>query len=61
MHDAASDILAGTAAGIAQVAVGHPLDTLKVRLQTQSRALYANFGQALRLTLREGKPHSQSH
>eukprot|EP01129_Flabellula_baltica_P013350 TRINITY_DN6174_c0_g1_i1.p1 TRINITY_DN6174_c0_g1~~TRINITY_DN6174_c0_g1_i1.p1 ORF type:complete len:286 (-),score=44.41 TRINITY_DN6174_c0_g1_i1:30-887(-) len=33
--DALIDILAGTAGGIAQVVIGHPLDTLKVRLQTQ--------------------------
>ncbi|CAM9388823.1 unnamed protein product, partial [Discosporangium mesarthrocarpum] len=33
---AIKDILAGTVAGFAQVAVGHPLDTIKVRLQTQS-------------------------
>jgi len=30
------DILAGSIRGIAQVMVGHPLDTIKVRLQTQS-------------------------
>jgi len=30
------DLLAGSIRGIAQVAVGHPLDTVKVRLQTQS-------------------------
>mmetsp|Transcript_22578 Transcript_22578/g.35961 ORF Transcript_22578/g.35961 Transcript_22578/m.35961 type:complete len:266 (-) Transcript_22578:945-1742(-) len=33
--DAAVDILAGTAGGFAQVVAGHPLDTIKVRLQTQ--------------------------
>eukprot|EP00471_Norrisiella_sphaerica_P009550 CAMPEP_0184494732 /NCGR_PEP_ID=MMETSP0113_2-20130426/29453_1 /TAXON_ID=91329 /ORGANISM="Norrisiella sphaerica, Strain BC52" /LENGTH=328 /DNA_ID=CAMNT_0026880607 /DNA_START=55 /DNA_END=1041 /DNA_ORIENTATION=- len=32
------EIGAGTAAGIAQVAVGHPFDTVKVRLQTQTSA-----------------------
>ncbi|CAM9970834.1 unnamed protein product, partial [Phaeothamnion confervicola] len=30
------DIVSGTVAGFAQVVVGHPLDTIKVRLQTQS-------------------------
>lgn len=34
--DAARDILAGTAAGVAQTISGHPMDTVKVRLQTQS-------------------------
>ena len=29
------DILSGTVGGIAQIIVGHPLDTIKVRLQTQ--------------------------
>ncbi|CAM9299290.1 unnamed protein product [Ascophyllum nodosum] len=33
---ALKDIMSGTVAGFAQVAVGHPLDTVKVRLQTQS-------------------------
>ena len=34
--EAAIDTAAGTCAGIAQVAVGHPLDTIKVRMQAQS-------------------------
>mmetsp|Transcript_33433 Transcript_33433/g.40969 ORF Transcript_33433/g.40969 Transcript_33433/m.40969 type:complete len:299 (-) Transcript_33433:434-1330(-) len=32
---ALKDVLSGTGGGIAQVAAGHPLDTIKVRLQTQ--------------------------
>ena len=32
----ARDTVAGTCGGIAVVAIGHPFDTLKVRLQTQS-------------------------
>jgi len=32
----AKDLVAGTVGGVALVLVGHPLDTLKVRLQTQS-------------------------
>jgi solute carrier family 25 (mitochondrial carnitine/acylcarnitine transporter), member 20/29 len=31
------DFLAGTFSGVAQVLVGHPFNTLKVRLQTSSR------------------------
>ena len=31
------DIIAGTTAGVAVVAVGHPFDTLKVLLQAQPR------------------------
>ncbi len=32
------DIVAGTCGGISVTLVGHPFDTLKVRLQTQSQA-----------------------
>eukprot|EP00127_Corallochytrium_limacisporum_P005622 Clim_evm1s210 gene=Clim_evmTU1s210 len=35
MSEGAKDFVAGTAAGMVQVLVGHPLDTIKVRLQTQ--------------------------
>ena len=34
----AKDIVAGTTGGISVTLVGHPFDTLKVRLQTQSQA-----------------------
>ena len=34
--DMAIDTISGTAAGIAQVVVGHPLDTLKIRMQASS-------------------------
>lgn len=37
--DSRNDIIAGSARGIAQIIVGHPLDTIKVRLQTQSRLI----------------------
>lgn len=33
--DTAIDLFAGTMGGVAQVVVGHPLDTIKVRMQTQ--------------------------
>ena len=35
-REAAIDTASGTCAGIAQVAIGHPLDTIKIRMQTQS-------------------------
>jgi len=35
LYNAVKDITSGTFGGIAQVCVGHPLDTIKVRLQTQ--------------------------
>jgi solute carrier family 25 carnitine/acylcarnitine transporter 20/29 len=51
---AANDICAGTIAGIAQVAVGHPLDTIKVRLQTGD-GHFRSVGDCLRRTVaREG-------
>ena len=34
----ALDLVAGTAAGTAQLLVGHPFDTIKVKLQSQSAA-----------------------
>jgi solute carrier family 25 carnitine/acylcarnitine transporter 20/29 len=39
----AQDLIAGTVGGWAQVVVGQPLDTIKVRLQTQpSPPIYRN-------------------
>jgi len=35
---AIKDIFSGTVGGLLQVAVGHPLDTIKTRMQTQVRA-----------------------
>ena len=34
----AKDVIAGTCGGVSVTLVGHPFDTLKVRLQTQSQA-----------------------
>src|SRR3989338_2500442 len=34
-RNTAIDLLAGTTGGLFQLVVGHPLDTIKVRLQTQ--------------------------
>ncbi len=57
------DCVAGTCAGVAQVAIGHPLDTLKVRVQSAGQVVRGGGGggggdglstptQALRTTLR---------
>ncbi|KAI9097242.1 mitochondrial carrier domain-containing protein [Phlyctochytrium arcticum] len=47
------DLIAGTAGGWAQVVVGHPFDTLKVRLQTQGpQHQYANALDCLKQTVR---------
>jgi len=48
------DITAGSVRGFAQVAVGHPLDTIKVRLQTQSGkdARFAGVTDCFRETLK---------
>ncbi len=45
------DFLAGTTGGVAQVIVGHPFNTLKVRLQTSTR--YTGGMDCLRSTLKE--------
>ncbi|OAE34606.1 hypothetical protein AXG93_167s1170 [Marchantia polymorpha subsp. ruderalis] len=37
MGDVAKDLAAGTLAGVAQLLVGHPFDTIKVKLQSQPR------------------------
>jgi len=39
MMDAAIDVSAGTLAGMMQVIIGHPLDTIKVRMQTNGAVL----------------------
>jgi len=48
----AKDVLAGTVAGIGITLVGHPFDTLKVRLQTQSHTnpTYSGLGDCVRKT-----------
>lgn len=38
--NAIKDIIAGSVRGVAQVVVGHPLDTIKVRLQTQTHTRF---------------------
>ncbi|KAJ1844486.1 hypothetical protein H4S02_007907 [Coemansia sp. RSA 2611] len=50
---AIGDFIAGTMGGWAQVVVGHPFDTIKVRMQTQpSPPVYASSMDCLRATLR---------
>jgi solute carrier family 25 carnitine/acylcarnitine transporter 20/29 len=36
VEEAAINTISGTIAGVAQVAVGHPLDTIKIRMQTKN-------------------------
>eukprot|EP01113_Clastostelium_recurvatum_P031725 TRINITY_DN3993_c0_g1_i2.p1 TRINITY_DN3993_c0_g1~~TRINITY_DN3993_c0_g1_i2.p1 ORF type:complete len:298 (+),score=57.71 TRINITY_DN3993_c0_g1_i2:69-962(+) len=47
---AVKDIFAGSIGGVAQVLVGHPLDTIKVRLQTQGH-LYSGTADCFRKTV----------
>lgn len=39
---ASNDYIAGVAAGVATVLIGHPFDTIKVKLQTQRRNAQAS-------------------
>ncbi|KAJ0736748.1 putative mitochondrial carrier domain superfamily [Helianthus annuus] len=39
MGDVAKDLAAGTVGGVAQLVVGHPFDTIKVKLQSQPTPL----------------------
>lgn len=53
---AIKDITAGTVGGISICLVGHPFDTLKVRLQTQptgSEAIYKGLGDCFKQTVKE--------
>ncbi|GMH29792.1 hypothetical protein Nepgr_031635 [Nepenthes gracilis] len=57
MADVAKDLTAGTVGGVAQLVVGHPFDTIKVKLQSQPAPLpsqpprYSGAIDALRQTL----------
>ncbi|KAI8058074.1 mitochondrial carrier domain-containing protein [Syncephalis plumigaleata] len=56
-NDHTREFIAGTAGGWAQVVVGHPFDTLKVRLQTQTHPpRFHNGMDCLRVTLKEEGP-----
>ena len=48
-REALLDTFAGTIAGVAQVAVGHPLDTIKVRMQTSGATLRVSDSGPVRL------------
>lgn len=52
---ATKDIIAGSIRGVAQLMAGHPLDTVKVRLQTQSSAVqkYSGLWDCFFTTLKE--------
>ncbi|KAL0036201.1 hypothetical protein WJX79_007894 [Trebouxia sp. C0005] len=58
------DLTAGTFAGAASLVVGHPFDTIKVKLQSQPRPLpghqpqYASAMDAVRKTMAEGGVYS---
>jgi solute carrier family 25 carnitine/acylcarnitine transporter 20/29 len=47
------DIFAGSLGGVAQVLSGHPLDTVKVRLQTQTSLIYTGTIDCLSKTIKE--------
>lgn len=58
----AQDLIAGTVGGWAQVIVGQPLDTIKVRIQTQpTPAIYKNATDCFQQLVRtEGVSFSSS-
>ncbi|RKP10218.1 mitochondrial carrier domain-containing protein [Thamnocephalis sphaerospora] len=57
LNDHTREFVAGTMGGWAQVVVGHPFDTLKVRLQTQTHPpRFHNGMDCLRVTLKEEGP-----
>jgi solute carrier family 25 carnitine/acylcarnitine transporter 20/29 len=47
------DVVAGSLGGVAQVVFGHPLDTVKVRLQTQTSLIYKGTLDCLTKTVKE--------
>jgi solute carrier family 25 carnitine/acylcarnitine transporter 20/29 len=53
LRQSLQDIAAGTVGGLCTVLVGHPLDTIKVRLQTAAPGSGLNMLSCMRLTLRE--------
>lgn len=58
MREVAKDLIAGTVGGVSQLVCGHPLDTIKVKLQSQPAHLpkYAGAFDALKQTLAADGP-----
>ena len=55
LSPAAKDIVSGTCAGVMSIIVCHPLDTIRVRLQTTTAARFAGVSDVVRQTIgREG-------
>jgi solute carrier family 25 carnitine/acylcarnitine transporter 20/29 len=52
LRQSVHDIIAGTAGGICTVLVGHPLDTIKVRLQTAGAGQQMTMAQCISFTLK---------
>ena len=54
LHRAFKNTISGTAGGVAICLVGHPFDTLKIRLQTQSvhKPVYSGLSDCFVKTLR---------
>ncbi|QPG73073.1 hypothetical protein FOA43_000378 [Brettanomyces nanus] len=55
-YRALKDIVAGTAGGIAQVLVGQPFDTTKVRIQSAPPGTYSNSWDVVKKLLRDEGP-----
>lgn len=55
MEAVCQDLIAGTVSGCCGIVVGHPLDTVKVRLQARGHA-YTSFTQCVATTLRTEGP-----
>ena len=53
LSPAAKDIIAGTCAGMMSITVVHPLDTIRVRLQTTTADRFTGFTDVVRQTLRK--------
>jgi solute carrier family 25 carnitine/acylcarnitine transporter 20/29 len=53
---AAKDVFAGSVGGVAQCLTGHPFDTVKVRLQTQTDGKYRGMIHCFRCIIKEEGP-----
>ena len=63
MHACTQDIFAGTCGGISVTLVGHPFDTIKVRLQTQpmDKPIYCEQQAGRHMLVPWAQSHSQQH